>query len=144
MFGMYSQFGLCSNYLCIKNYTISCFTILIWNRANFAVRGPSSLSVYFWCLIFISPCKRGCPSFEQTWINFPQGCFVQSLVEIGPVVLEKNIFWILSMYFCYFIIISPWKKVLPFLRMNLNSLPPRMLCAKFGWNWPSGSGEEYF
>ena len=25
---------------------------------------------------------------------------------------------------------------------NLNPLHPRMLCAKFGWNWPSGSGVE--
>ena len=28
------------------------------------------------------------------------------------------------------------------LKKNLNPLYPRMLCAKFGWNWPSGSGEE--
>ena len=26
----------------------------------------------------------------------------------------------------------------------LNSLHPRMLCAKLGWNWPSGSGENDF
>ena len=32
------------------------------------------------------------------------------------------------MYFCYLIIISPWKRAGP----------------KFGWNWPSGSGEEDF
>ena len=36
--------------------------------------------------------KRRGPSFEQTQIPFTQGCFVPSLVEIGPVVLEKNIF----------------------------------------------------
>jgi hypothetical protein len=24
----------------------------------------------------------------------------------------------------------------------LNPLPPRMICAKSGQNWPSGSGEE--
>ena len=29
----------------------------------------------------------------------------------------------------------------PFIWINLNLLHPRMLCAKFGWNWPSGSGE---
>ena len=29
-----------------------------------------------------------------------------------------------------------------FIWTNLNPLHPRMLCAKFGWNWPSGSGEE--
>ena len=30
------------------------------------------------------------PSFEKTWIPFTQGYFVPSLVEIGPVVLEKK------------------------------------------------------
>ena len=33
-----------------------------------------------------------------------------SLDEICPVVLEKKIFLILSRYFHYFVIISPWKK----------------------------------
>ena len=32
----------------------------------------------------------------------------------------------------------------PFIWTNLNPLYPRMLCAKFGWNWPIGSGEEDF
>ena len=31
-----------------------------------------------------------------------------------------------------------------FIRTNLNPLHPRMFCAKLGWNWPSGSGEEDF
>ena len=43
------------------------------------------------------------------------------------------------MYFPYFVIISPWKKVVPFIWMNLNSHHPRMNCATFSWNWPSGS-----
>ena len=46
------------------------------------------------------------------------------------------------MYFHYFVIISPWRRARPFIWTNLNPLHPRMLCAKFGWNWPSGSGEE--
>lgn len=49
MFGIYSHFGLWCNYLCNKNLTISCFTILIWNRANIAIRGPSS----FFCLLLL-------------------------------------------------------------------------------------------
>ena len=48
------------------------------------------------------------------------------------------------MYFRYFVIISPSKRAGPFNWTNLNPLHPRMHCAKFGWNWPSGSGEEYF
>ena len=34
--------------------------------------------------------KGGGPSFEQTWIPFNKGWFVPTLVEIGPVVLEKK------------------------------------------------------
>ena len=30
----------------------------------------------------------------------------------------------------------------PVIWTNLNPLHPGILCAKFGWNWPSGSGEE--
>ena len=29
-------------------------------------------------------------SFEQTWIPFTQGCLASSLVEIGPVFMEKK------------------------------------------------------
>ena len=46
------------------------------------------------------------------------------------------------MYFRYFVIISPWKRAGPLIWKNLNPLHLRMLCAKFGWNWPSSSGEE--
>ena len=53
---------------------------------------------------------------------------------------EEN-FLISSMYFCYLVIISPWKRVVPFVWTNLNPLHTRMLCAKFGWNLPSGSGD---
>ena len=31
-----------------------------------------------------------------------------------------------------------------FIWTNLNPLHPRMLCAKFGWKWPSGSEEDDF
>ena len=51
-------------------------------------------------------------------------------------------FLISSTYFRYFVIISPWKRAGPFIWTNLNPLYPRMLCAKFGWIWPSGSWEE--
>ena len=53
-------------------------------------------------------------------------------------------FLISSMYFRYFSIISPWKRAGPFIWTKLNPLHPKMHCAKFGWNWLSGSGEEDF
>ena len=49
-----------------------------------------------------------------------------------------NIFNII-LHFLYYL---PLEKGGPFIWTNLNPLHPRMLCAKFGWNWPSGSGEK--
>ena len=48
------------------------------------------------------------------------------------------------MYFHYFVIISPWKIAGLFIWTNLHPLHPRMFCAKFGWNWLSGSDEKDF
>ena len=67
----------------------------------------------------------------KTWILYTWGCFVSNKVEIGTVVQEKKIFKISSIYHSYFINISPW-----------NFQYSRMLCAKFGWNRPSGSLED--
>ena len=76
----------------------------------------------------------------------------RNLNPLHPRVLCAKIVWnwisgsedflISSMYFCYFLIISPWKRVGPFIWRNLDPHHTRMICAKFGWNWPSGSGEE--
>lgn len=63
-------------------------------------------------------------------------------LQICPVVLKKKI--ASSIYFWYFLTILPWKTAWPFRSSNWNSLYLRMLCAKFAWNWPNGSGEEYF
>ena len=45
-----------------------------------------------------------------------------------------------SMYFCYFVRISPWKRAWPFIWINLNPHYQRKFCVKFGWTWPVGSG----
>ena len=49
---------------------------------------------------------------------------VPSLFEIDPVVLEKENLKILSIYFCFFVIISPWKRAWPFVSTKLNHLHP--------------------
>ena len=46
--------------------------------------------MYFHYFVIIPLGKGRGPSFEQTWIPFTQECFVPSLDEIGPVVLEKK------------------------------------------------------
>ena len=69
-------------------------------------------------------------SFEKTWMPFTQGCFVPRLFEIGSltVVLEKRIILISSLHFCYFVIISPWRRLGPFIWRNLYPLHPRKNC----------------
>ena len=50
-------------------------------------------SQFIFAISQLSPLGKGQgPSFEQNWIPFTQGCFVQSLVDIGLVVQEKKIF----------------------------------------------------
>ena len=99
-------------------------------------------SMYFHYFVIISPWKRAGPFI---WRN---------LNPLHPRMLCAKFGWnwlsgsgeedflVSSMYFHYFVIISPWRRTGPFIWTNLNALYPRMLCAKFGWNWPGGSGEE--
>ena len=74
----------------------------------------------------------------------PQGCLVESLAEIGPVVLEKKIFKFHQCNYASSFIICPWNRPCSFIKRNLNPIHPRMLCAKFDWNWLSGSLEDAF
>jgi hypothetical protein len=123
----------------------------------------------------------------------PQWWSVPSLVEIGPVILEKKIlkYFLCIFTLCYclplekgaalhlFKLESPhpkddlfqvwlklvkwfWRRILNIfcvflpiccylplekgkaLHLNkIESPPPMMICARSGWNWPNGSGEEY-
>ena len=66
--------------------------------------------------------------------------FCASVVEIGTEVLEKilnlniaNVFLLLS---------HLEKKLWPFISINRDLFYQSMFCAKFGRNWPNGSGEE--
>ena len=74
---------------------------------------------------------------EQTWIPFTNGA-----VEIGPLFLEIKIFKFLQCIFAISLSSALRKESGPFVWRYLNPLYPRMLCAKFCWNWPSGSGED--
>ena len=73
-----------------------------------------------------------------------------NLVVNGTVVLEKKIFFILSMYFHYFNIIFHFCYYLPLEKSvgchlkKRESPPSKKGSAKFGRNWPSGSGEKDF
>ena len=92
---------------------ISSWKIFIWIKqprvhcANLVEIGPMVLEKmifkfcqYIFAISLLSPLGKGWrPSFEQTEIPFTKRWFVLSLVEIGPVVLEKKIF---KIYQCIF------------------------------------------
>ena len=85
-----------------------------------------------------------CSSFEQTWILFTQWCFVPNLVEIGPAVLEKKHFKFRQCIFTISLLSPLGKGLGPSFEQTWILITPRRHCAKFGWNWPSESGEEDF
>ena len=99
-------------------------------------------SLYFHSFVII-PFGKSCgPSFEKTWIPLTHGCFVPSMVEIGPMILEK-VFLSSSLYchsfvFCYYL---PLENGVVLHLNKLKSLHSMMLCTTFDWNEPSGSGE---
>ena len=99
-------------------------------------------SMYFHCSIIICPWKRAGPFFWTIVNPLHPKLLCAQFGWNWPIGSGEEDFLILSMYFRYLVIISPWEKAGPFFWTNLIPLHPRMLCAKFGWNWPSGSGEE--
>ena len=110
-----------------------------------------------WLLFFIWPnlnplhTRMLCAKFDWNWPSNFRGDFkissmyfdeilkFSSLELLGPVILEKNI---LKFHQCILLFRSqlPLKKGMALTNLNLHH--PRMPCVKFGWNWPSGSGEE--
>ena len=92
-----------------------------------------------------------CVAIIYSWRNAgkfefpsPKKTFVLSLVEISPANIEEKTFK--KYIYIYYVvpIISPEQMAKPVIWCRLNPLYSKIFCAKFGWNWPSGSGEEVF
>ena len=66
--------------------------------------------------------------------------FIRPLINVTIYFLALWIWSAFSVERC-----GPWASCLISCRLwkNLNSHHPRMLCAKFGWNWPGGSGSDF-
>ena len=103
------------NHLIFRKYTFRQFDKNINNRPmgeiahlrnQFKLKNTFTQS-YDYNILLIWREKK--PHHLHFWVPFTHGCFVSSLVEIGPVILEK-IFLISSLYFHYFVIISPWRR----------------------------------
>ena len=100
--------------------------------------------MYFHCSCIISPLRK-VGSFICSNLNplYPMMFYVKFGWNWPSGSEEEFLFS--SMYFCY-LSSSPFGigSGSLVLYLNLNPLYPRMLCAKFGWDWPSRSGEDFF
>ena len=47
------------------------------------------------------PLEKGVPLHLNTWIPFTQGCFVPSMVEIGPLVLKRRFLKFVNVFSLY-------------------------------------------
>ena len=102
-------------------------------------------SISFYKLANNSPCRRAWLFILKKNLNFLYPRMLYARFGWNwPCNTEVENFQIFSIYFNYFAIISPWGRVLAFICTNLNSIYPRMLCTKFGWNWSSSFKERIF
>ena len=94
---------------------------------------------FFRFFVIISNWKRAQPFIWKNWMPYTKECFMPSLVEISA--LEKNI---LKFRQCIlpFLYHLPLERGVASIWTNWNPLYPRMFCAKFGWNWSTGSEEN--
>jgi hypothetical protein len=100
------------------------------------------ISPNFYILVIISPLKRTWPFIWTNLNSLHQNIICNKfdwLWSPGSGEVFKNFQCI---NFHSFTIISPWRRAIPFVWTNLNSLHPRMICAKSSQNWPIDSGEE--
>ena len=78
----------------------------------------------------------------------PKDSLWQVWVKLAPWFWRKFLYFV-NVFFCYFVTIFPLEKGhSPSFEKNPQTLIPLtqgwiMLWAMFGWNWPSGSGEDF-
>ena len=104
-----------------------CFACKFWLKlVSWFWRRPflNFVNVFFTILLSSPFGIRWNPSFEQIWIPITQECFVPSLVEIGPLILEN--FFNLFLLFCFYLPLE--KGVTHYLNKLKSPSPMDVLC----------------
>ena len=111
-------------FLIYKTLNPLCQRMLCWNWLGGSGEGYFISSMNFCYFVITSPWKRTWSFIWINWIPFTQGWLLPSLVEIGPVVLEKKIFKFVQ---CIFAIsyLSPLEKVVALYLNKLESPSPK-------------------
>ena len=75
-----------------------------------------------------------------------KGRFVPTFVKIGHVVLKRKISNLVGVVLLFrnYTSLEKKKRTWPYIWTSLYLNYPKILCARFDWNWPCGSGEEGF
>ena len=91
----------------------------------------------FWLIRYYLPLEKGkALHLNKREFLMHRNALCHVGLELAHGFWRRRFLKILLMYFRYFNIFSPWKSARSFLWTNFNLLHPRMLFAKFGWNWP--------
>ena len=101
------------------------------------------INVFLLCRYYFPLEKAGAVYLNKLTPLSPKDALCQVWLKLSHWFCWRRFFFISLMRFCYIVIIFPWKTAGSFIWTNLNPLHPRMLCAKFGWNWLDGSWEQH-
>ena len=114
----------------VKNWFFKNNISLTWHSliSLFCYYPPLKENVTLHFNIFESPLHKD--TLCQVWFKLTKWFLRRRFLKV------VNVF---SLCGYYLPLINAW----PFIWTNLNSLYPRILCVMFGWNWPSGSGEDF-
>ena len=93
---------------------------------------------YIFSNSLLSPIEKECgPSFEQTWIPSSKDPLCQVWLKSAKCFCRRRFFNFFNVFLLFY-------HYLHLEKGAVNPLHPRILCAKFGWNWLSGSGGDFF
>ena len=83
----------------------------------------------YFAISISSPLGKG-RDLNELESSSPKDALCQVWLKLTRWFWWRRFFKMSSMYICYFVIISPWKRAGPFIWTNLNPLHPRMHCDK--------------
>ena len=80
--------------------------------------------------------RSGVIHFNEYKSSSPENALCQVWLKLAQLFWRKRFLNFVNIFslLCYYL---PLEKSMVLCLKNLNPLYPRMLCAKFGWNWPS-------
>ena len=118
--------------------------------AKFGWKCPSGIGedfkkfsiMYFCYFSWISTLRRAWPFIWKKKLesSSPKNALSQVWLKLAQWFWRRRFLKVVNSFFPP--IISPLGKAWSFIWINWNPLHPGILCAKFGWDWSSGSGEK--